>query len=162
MSACLRIGKGMMMISQIEATICRNSVQLIILQIMEYLERCLISAMKLVVRIFHFIMCETCFQATLIKVFVMSDKRKVSHIFGRFAPYLWKNRRIIGVFFFYSMNFGVPIAVMIWNWFYQAIKSIDNLPVFHDDDADAAGASDIAVGRLEIYGCKVRRSGIII
>ena len=159
MGTCFRIGEGMMMISQVKATICCNCVQLIILQIREYFERCLISTMKLVVWIFHLIMCETRFQATLIKVFVMSHKRKISHIFRSLTPHLRENWRIIGIFLFDSMNFGVPITVMIWNWFYQAIKTIDNLPVFHNDDADTAGASDIAISRLEIYGCKVREIG---
>jgi hypothetical protein len=70
-----------------------------------------------------------------------------------------KDRCIIGVFFFDSMDFGVPIAIMIWNWFYQAIKSIHNLPVFHNDDTDAACASDIAVSRLEVDSGKVREIG---
>ena len=159
MSAGFCIGEGMMMIRQIKATICCHGMQLIILQIREYFERCLISTMKLVVWIFHFIMCETRFQTTLIKVFVMSYKRKTFHIFRRLTPDGRKDWRIIRVFLFDSMNFGVPITVMIWNRFYQAIKTIDNLPVFHNDDADAAGASDIAVSRLEIYGCKVREIG---
>ena len=105
MSAGLRISESMMMIRQVESTICCHGMQLIILQIREYFERCLISTMELVVRISHLIMCEASFQATLIKVFVMSDKRKVSHIFGRFAPYLRKDRRIISVLFFLFHEF---------------------------------------------------------
>ena len=159
MGACFCVGESMMMICQVKTTMCCHGVQLIILQIREHFERCLISTMELIVRISHLIMCETCFKATLIEVFVVSHKRKVSHIFGSLTPHLREDWRIIGVFLFDSMNFGVPIAVMIWNWFYQAIKTIDNLPVFHNDDADTAGASDIAISRLEIYGCKVREIG---
>jgi hypothetical protein len=54
------------------------------------------------------------------------------------------------------MNLGIPIAIIIGNRLYQTIKPINNLPVFHYDYADAAGAPDIAIRRLEIYGCKVR------
>ena len=159
MSASLCVCESMMMIGQIEATVCCDGMKLMILQIREHLKRCFISTMKLIVWIFHLIMSETRFQATLIEGFVVSYQRQVSHIFRSLVPYLRKNRCVVGVFFFYSMNLGVPIAIMIWNWFYKTVKSIHNLPVFHDDDTDAAGASDIAISRLEVDSCKVREIG---
>ena len=104
-------------------------------------------------------MCETSLKAALIEAFAVSDKRQVSHIFGCFAPYLGKDRRVFGILLLDSMNFGVPVAIIIGYRFYQTIESIHNLPVFHDDDTDAAGAPNIAISRLEIYGCKVREIG---
>ena len=159
MSASLCVCKGVMMICQVEAAMGSDGMQLMILQIREHLKRCFISTMKLIAWIFHLIMSETCFQATLIECFVVSYQRQVSHKFRSLTPNDRKNRCVVGVFFFYSMNLGVQIAIMIWNWFYQAIKSIHNLPVFHYDDTDAARTSDIAVSRLEVDSSKVREIG---
>ena len=159
MSASLSICKGVMMIRQVEATVCSDGMKLMILQIGKHLYRSSVCTMKLIVWIFHLIMSETCFQATLIEGFVVSYQRKVSHKLRSLMPHLRKYRCVVGVFFFDSMNLGVPIAIMIWNWFYQAIKSIHNLPVFHDDDTDATCASDIAVRRLEVDSGKVREIG---
>ena len=105
-------------------------------------------------------MGKTSLKATLIEILVMSYKRKISDKFRSLTPHLREDRCVVGVFFFDSMNFGVPIAIMIWNWFYQAIKSIHNLPVFHNDDTDAARTSDIAISRLEVDSGKVREIGI--
>ena len=159
MSASLSVCKGVMMIGQVEAAMGSYGMKLMILQIREHLKRCFISTMKLIVWIFHLIMGKTSLKATLIKCFIVSYQRQVSHIFRRLVPHFRKNRCVVGVFFFYSMNLGVPIAIMIWNWFYETVKSIHNLPVFHNDDTDAACASDIAISRLEVDSGKVREIG---
>ena len=75
MSTGLCVCKGVMMIRQVEAAVCSDGMQLMILQIREHLKRCLISTMKLIVWIFHLIMSEACFQATLIEGFVVSYQR---------------------------------------------------------------------------------------
>ena len=159
MSASLCVGEGMMMIRQVEAAMGSDGMKLMILQIREHLKRCFISTMKLIVWIFHLIMGKTSLKATLIEILVMSYKRKISDKFRSFTPHLREDRCVVGVFFFDSMNFGVPIAIMIWNWFYETVKSIHNLPVFHYDDADAARASDITIRRLEVDGGEVREIG---
>ena len=104
-------------------------------------------------------MSEAGFQATLIETLVMGNKRKVLHIFRGFTPHLRKDRSFFSIFLFYSMNFGIPVAIIIRDGFYQTIKRIHNLPVTHYDDADAARTSDVAVSRLEIYSCEVREIG---
>ena len=75
MSASLSVCKGMMMIRQVEAAMGSYGMKLMILQIREHLKRCFISTMKLIVWIFHLIMGETCFQATLIEGFIVSYQR---------------------------------------------------------------------------------------
>ena len=159
MSASLSVGESMMMIGQIEATVCSDGMKLMIFQIRKDFNRIYVCAIKLIIRISHFIMRETSLEAALFETFVMSDKRQVSHIFRSLTPHLWEDRRVVGVFFFDSMNLGIPVTVIIGDRFYQTIESVHNLPVFNDDDTDAARAPDIAVRRLKIYGCKVREIG---
>ena len=159
MSASLSVGEGVMMIGQIESTVCSDSMKLVIFQIRKDFNRIYVCAIKPIIRISHFIMRETSLEAALIETFVMSYKRQVSYIFGSLSPHLREDRRVVGVFFFDSMNLGIPVTVIIGDRFYQTIESVHNLPVFNDDNTDAARAPDIAVRRLEIYGCKVREIG---
>ena len=53
------------------------------------------------------------------------------------------------------------MAVKIGTGTDQAVKRIDHLAAAHDDDAHRADARALAVGRFEIYGCKIfHRIGI--
>ena len=159
MSASLSVGEGMMMIGQVESAMRSDGMKLVILQIRKHLKRCFISTMKLIVGIFHLIMSETCFKATFIERLVMSNERQSPHIFRSFMPDDREYWSLFRVFLFDSMNFGVPITIIIWHRFYKAIETIYNLPVFHYDDTDAACAPNIAVRRLEVDSGKVREIG---
>ena len=116
------IGEGVMMICQVEAAMCSDGMKLMVFQIREYLYGSPVSTIKLIIRIFHLIMSETGFQASLIETFIMSHQRKISHIFRCFTPDFRKDRSFFRIFLFDSMNLGVPVAIIIRNRFYETIK----------------------------------------
>lgn len=159
MGAGFSVSESMMMISEVKATVSGNGMQLMILQIGEYLDRSSVSTMELIIRISHLIMRETSLQAALVEAFVMSYERQVSHIFRCLIPDFREDWRIISIFLLDSMNLSVPITIVIRNRFYQTIKTIDNLPVSDDNDTDTARTSNIAVCRFEVYCGKVREIG---
>ena len=72
MGAGFSVGEGVMMICQVEAAMSSDGMKLMVFQIREYLYGSPVSTIKLIIRIFHLIMSETGFQASLIETFIMS------------------------------------------------------------------------------------------
>lgn len=73
MGAGFGVGEGVVMIGQIEAAMCRDGVQLMVLQIGKDLDRCPVGAMELIVGISHLVMRETGFQTSLVEALVVCD-----------------------------------------------------------------------------------------
>lgn len=50
---------------------------------------------------------------------------------------------------------GFPIQIIIGNWPDEAIESVHNLIILHNDNTDTAHTGAALVRRLEIYHCKI-------
>ena len=114
MSACLSIGKGMMVAKQVKTASGRNCLELEIRQEMaEVATRRCTGIEEYVVRIIHLIDLEHFFQATLIEGAVVCHKRQTFNLWGYLLPNERKYRRIVSVFRAQPMNLlAEPLVIL--------------------------------------------------
>ena len=53
------------------------------------------------------------------------------------------------------MNLAAPVVVVVRLRLDERVKRIDYLPIAHNDNANAAHAAPLIIGRLKSYCCKV-------
>jgi len=70
-------------------------------------------------------------------------------------PYLGKNLRTVRILMSQPMHPLTIPTVIIGFWLYQTIKRLLHLAVANHYHPNTAHAAPLAVGGLEIYGCKI-------
>ena len=150
------IGQGVMVVAQIVAASGRYGMQLMIGQLFaERAAGCPERTIEPIFGIGHAIKPENGPQASLVERTVVGDQRQSFDVRGDVGPHFREIGGIGRVGVGHPMNCGCETTVKIGSRTDQPIKRIDDLPLAYDYDPYAAYAGPLAIGRLEIYGCKI-------
>ena len=87
----------------------------------------------------------------------MGHKRQSLHFVLHLVPQIGKNRCLFSVGFLDAMHLGVVPVVMVRNRLHQAIETLHDLVVVHDDQSHAARARKSGIGGFKIDGHKIRK-----
>ena len=103
-------------------------VQVMVVQVREKATRGPEGIKELVVGVVHLINPEHCFQATLVKRFVVGHQEQALNQGFYLRPDVRENRCIIGICTAKAVNLGTPIVVVVRLRLNERIECIDNLP----------------------------------
>lgn len=152
----LGIRERMVMVRQIEPACCGDRMQLVIGQLAaKCTPRRLAGAMKRISGIRHPVELEYGPQTPLVERCIVRHQRQPLDP----RPHLLPNRLEIGcigrIGTRQTVNRRCKAAVIVGTRTNQPVNPIDDLPLAHDHDTHRANARSAAVGRFEIYGCKI-------
>lgn len=133
------IGKRMMMVAQVEATLSGHNIKLMATQI-EATPRSYKRAIKPVAGIFHAVFGESGFQAPFVETSIMGDEREALDMLMNLGPHIGEKGVGVGVAAREAVNLGGPIGVIVGIGANQSVKFVDNLSSAHNHHPHAAYA----------------------
>lgn len=113
------------------------------------------GVIELIVRVIHLVYLKHIFQASLVERAIMRHKRKPLNPGCNLLPNVREDRCVLGVFFRQSMHLLAEPLIVFRFRIDETVKLVHNLPIAHNNDADAAHAGPALIGRLEIYRRKI-------
>ena len=149
------VGKGVVVVAQVEPDVSRNGVKLVVGQSGKSTARGAAGAMERIVGVGHGVV-EVCLtQASLVERAVMGHQRQAVYPGGDARPHPGESVGSGCVFVGETVDTGVPVAVKIGLRAYELIEFFVYGAVSYDHDPHAAHAERVVVGRFKIYCCKV-------
>ena len=149
------IGKGVVVVLKMIATIFGDGVELMVGQLGKGASRSNAGAVERIIGIVHLVAAEDSFQTAFVETLVVSHQREPFYQRFNLSPDIRKHGCVFRIFARQAMHPGVPVGVIVRLGLDERIERVYYLAVPHNDHAHTAHAGALVIGRLEIYGCKV-------
>lgn len=150
------ICKGVVVAREVEAAAGGNGLQLMVGQFLaEHAAGSPAGTMENIIGIVHAVGPEDRLQAVFIERAVVGNQRQAFDQGRSLLPYMGKYRSLCRILHGQAVDTGIPVTVVFRLWTDEAVKTLRHFTSAYYDDAYAAYARRLPVGRLEIYGCKI-------